>query len=238
MVYVSYLDMLNILARGIRRAGLPLKMSQGYNPQPHISFAHPLPLGVAAARDYGEFELDLGEEDIHLSRWVDSISRKLPRGFQILEAKIPVVEKPPKLMSIVEATSFEMDFSRVFSGEGLSQGIQQLLEADSITITKITKGKKAKEKDIKPHILNLEVTGQRLKGTFHAGSAGNLRPDEFLRGLGTVAGIDKEQIPQVACTRLDIYFQADRENNVLQEADPIKNLLPLWEWDATQVQIN
>ncbi|MFQ5886684.1 MAG: TIGR03936 family radical SAM-associated protein, partial [Anaerolineae bacterium] len=43
--YISHLDMMRLWKRTLRRANLPLAYSKGFNPQPKISIAAPLPVG-------------------------------------------------------------------------------------------------------------------------------------------------------------------------------------------------
>ena len=43
--YVGHLDMARTWERAIRRSGLPLAYSRGFNPQARIQFAATLPLG-------------------------------------------------------------------------------------------------------------------------------------------------------------------------------------------------
>jgi radical SAM-linked protein len=57
--FISNLDLMRLWQRALRRAGMPLAYSEGFNPHPRISLAAPLPLGVT-----GEAEL----MDIVLSR--------------------------------------------------------------------------------------------------------------------------------------------------------------------------
>jgi radical SAM-linked protein len=44
--YVGHLDMVRTWERGLRRAGVPLAYSGGFNPGPRLYFASGLPLGA------------------------------------------------------------------------------------------------------------------------------------------------------------------------------------------------
>jgi radical SAM-linked protein len=57
--YLSHLEVMRALARALRRARLPLAYSQGFNPQPRLSLAQALAVGVAGLREPGELELVL-----------------------------------------------------------------------------------------------------------------------------------------------------------------------------------
>jgi radical SAM family uncharacterized protein/radical SAM-linked protein len=49
--YISHLDLVKILIQLMRRAELPLVFSRGFNPQPKIQLAPPLPLGFEAENE-------------------------------------------------------------------------------------------------------------------------------------------------------------------------------------------
>ncbi|AQV03146.2 B12-binding domain-containing radical SAM protein [Desulfococcus multivorans] len=49
--YFGHLEMVNIFTRAIRRAGIPVKYSQGYHPMPRISFQDPLPIGMESEEE-------------------------------------------------------------------------------------------------------------------------------------------------------------------------------------------
>ena len=40
-VWISHLDLMRVFQRGFKRAGLPLKHTQGFNPRPSVSIALP-----------------------------------------------------------------------------------------------------------------------------------------------------------------------------------------------------
>ncbi len=46
--YLSQLELQKVIERTMRRSGIPLVFSKGYNPRPKISFGRALPVGVAS----------------------------------------------------------------------------------------------------------------------------------------------------------------------------------------------
>lgn len=57
-VWISHLDLMRLFQRAFKRAGLPLKHTQGYNPRPSVSIALPLSVGVESVCELLDFELD------------------------------------------------------------------------------------------------------------------------------------------------------------------------------------
>ena len=50
-------ELLRVLPRVLRRAGLPLRFSEGFSPRPKLSFGPALPLGAQSAAEFCEFVL-------------------------------------------------------------------------------------------------------------------------------------------------------------------------------------
>ena len=44
--YISHLDINRAMSRALKRAGIPLWYTEGFNPHPYMSFSLPLSLGV------------------------------------------------------------------------------------------------------------------------------------------------------------------------------------------------
>lgn len=57
-VWISHLDLMRLFQRAFKRAALPLKHSQGYNPRPSVSIALPLSVGVESVCELLDFELE------------------------------------------------------------------------------------------------------------------------------------------------------------------------------------
>jgi radical SAM-linked protein len=81
--YLSHLELMRALQRALRRAGVPLHYTQGFNPQPKVSVAQALAVGVEGLREPGEVELASRMEPADfLARW----NAQLPPELKILRA--------------------------------------------------------------------------------------------------------------------------------------------------------
>jgi len=82
--YFSHLEMVNIILRALRRAGIPLKFSQGFHPKPKISFDDPLPIGIESEQECFEVSVpDAVEPDTLIRR----LNRQLPEGLRIISCR-------------------------------------------------------------------------------------------------------------------------------------------------------
>ncbi len=84
--YVSHLDLMRSMTRAVRRAGVPLWYTEGYNPHPYLNFLCPLALGVE-----GDFEpLDIRiEGEIKNEKIKEDLNDVLPRGLRIESVSDP-----------------------------------------------------------------------------------------------------------------------------------------------------
>ncbi len=57
-IWISHLDLMRLMQRAFKRAGLPLTHTQGYNPRPSVSIALPLSVGVESRCELLDFDLD------------------------------------------------------------------------------------------------------------------------------------------------------------------------------------
>ncbi len=85
MKYISHLDLMRLFMRAMRRAELPLKMTEGFSPRVKLSFKRALKLGV---------ESDNEEASVVLTEFTSAddfkfrLGRQLPEGIFIKEAGI------------------------------------------------------------------------------------------------------------------------------------------------------
>lgn len=82
--YISHLDLVRLFQRSVRRAELPVSLSEGYTPHYRISFGDALKLGVESEGEKAVFTMDawMEPEEFKLR-----INKKLPEGIQVLMCK-------------------------------------------------------------------------------------------------------------------------------------------------------
>lgn len=82
--FLSHLDVLRALLRAIRRAQLPVALSQGYNPHLKIASAAALPLGVESEAEFVDVQLTRPMLPVELAR---RLAPALPPGFSLREVR-------------------------------------------------------------------------------------------------------------------------------------------------------
>lgn len=183
--YISHLDLVRTFERAIRKAGLPVAFSQGFNPHSIFSFAAPLPVGVVGKKECLEIKLisDVLPEQIH-----SLFSAVLPEG--IKPGRVwQVPDNAPSPMSVVKKAVYEVKVEpvRMLTSTGLEECIKSFLGLSEILVTGRTKKGHKKIRDIRPGIYAL--AGRMDKGAavlemeLQAGSDGNVRPEEVIQAF-------------------------------------------------------
>jgi radical SAM family uncharacterized protein/radical SAM-linked protein len=78
--YFGHLEMVNLILRAIRRAGIPVVYSEGFHPKPRVSFDDPIPLGIES--DAEKFTIRV-TDSMRPSDMISSLNQYLPTGIRV-----------------------------------------------------------------------------------------------------------------------------------------------------------
>jgi radical SAM-linked protein len=84
MRYISHLDLMRLFTRAMRRAELPLKMSEGFSPHPKLSLKRALKLGVESEHEEASIVLRFPVEPMEFK---DRLQKKLPEGISLKDVQ-------------------------------------------------------------------------------------------------------------------------------------------------------
>lgn len=193
LAFVSVLELSTVWERSLRRAGIPLRYSQGFNPRPKMQFALPLPTGCGGEAEWLDLWLD---EPWEPERIRESLAGKLPPGLDA-RAVSAVAEKDPALAECATATEY-LALLHTVSTERVEAAVAELLAAGSVS--RARRGKyRGQSYDLRPLIEALAVVpvpepwvGLHMRLT--AGPRSTGRPDEVIAALGLSAYLQR-------CTR-------------------------------------
>lgn len=176
--YVSHLETIKVFQRAIRRSGLKPRYSQGFNPQMHLIFGSPLPVGVTSDAEYADifFEEDYTEKDI-----MTTLKPFIPDGFDLLDCGIRKNEI--NIMSDIEYADYEI---RISSQVNPAVIIEEMNKRDVIEVVKVKKNKE-KKIDIKPLIVKMSAENDVIRLFCKAGNDINLHPRMFLSAVNSYA---------------------------------------------------
>ena len=182
--YISHLDINRCMQRAMKRAGIPLWFTEGFNPHAYLTFPLPLALGYESVYECVDFRLieEMSEEEL-----VSRLNEVFPMGLRAVSAAEPQM----KSLAIVSA-SYE---ARLQLADTEAEKAKAILEAffaqPEIKALKRTK-KGEKEISLKEHLheLSLSVEGGEvlMRVTLPAGNDFNINPtlvlDAFAKDTG------------------------------------------------------
>lgn len=211
--YISHLDLMRLFQRAFRRADIPMKYSEGFNPHPQFSLATALALGISSDGEYMDVELD---RDIAPEEFMQRLNRILPNGIKILKA----VESNDKksLVPLIRWSAYIIGFTtkETMTNEQLNKEINSLLNKEELILTK--EKKKGKKVTIKQHnvrdrikelfVLSNEDSSIVLKTTLMTGSQGNLKPGELVELFKQYTRIELEE-DSLKVHRLELFVEKD-----------------------------
>ena len=185
LMYVSHLDTAKTMQRIMLRAGSDIWYSEGFNPQPKIVFAVPLPVGVESECEFMDIKINsyMSCEEI-ASRLSDSF----PDEMRVIDVYVP--EK--KLKNIVYI-DYEMKITSPSIKEETAEAITHLLSEDIFVIKK-SKGAE-KEVNIKDYIKSAEVKNEggniKINAILCGGGDKNINPELVIEAIRANTGILK-----------------------------------------------
>lgn len=84
--YISHLDLMRSMTRAVKRAGIPLWYTEGFNPHPYMTFPLPLSLGVESDRECMDIKV---EDGVSLDEIKKSFENKMPEGLDVFDVTLP-----------------------------------------------------------------------------------------------------------------------------------------------------
>lgn len=176
--YISHLDFIRTFHRTVRRAGLLMSFSQGFNPHPVMTIAMPLSVGVTSDSEYIKigFQEDYAENEI-----MEKLNDAFPAGFKILAVR----KTEGKELDFAKLDRAVYDVELEWSGNEFCA--EKFLENKELIVMKKSKSGE-KEADIRPYIHSFEVTSQNddkmtITMCLAAGNSYNLKPDTVISAM-------------------------------------------------------
>lgn len=84
MRFISHLDLMRLFMRAMRRARLPVKMTEGFNPHPKLSIPKALKLGKESDNEQASIFL---RETVNLEDFRKRLQEQMPGGITIKQVE-------------------------------------------------------------------------------------------------------------------------------------------------------
>ncbi len=184
LAYVSVLELGKVWERTLRRAGIPLQYSQGYNPRPRMHFAAPLPVGCGCEADLLDvwLETPMAPEAMRAA-----LADALPPDLSVGDI-CAVAENEPALSEQLRAAEYRV-WLRDVERDALRSAVAAFLDATVLPLAKRGRKYRGKTYDLRPLVETLCLedapapwVGLWMRLSARPGATG--RPDEVLKALG------------------------------------------------------
>lgn len=211
--YIAHLDLTRVFERAIRRAGISMTYSEGFNPRPKISFGSALAVGTEGAREYVDIDI---QRELNLGEVLGLIQEQLPHGIRLLEVRTLTQGAKP-LMAVLNAASYQIRglMALPIQPDRLQDAVEAWLAREQVIYSRYTK-KGPTDKDIRPWVkrLEAEICGDEVIFILEVemGNSGSVRPEEVLTSLREVENLPLD-LDSLHVKRTGVYVSYQGENN-------------------------
>jgi len=188
--YISHLDIVKLMERISRRAGIKLSYSQGFSPHPKTSFSPALSVGMQSYCEY--IDLELEDESISLDELIERYNTAS-------------VEKTEALMSFITHSKFEFEIDDEINFGSIINAIDTINSSKTIMFSRISKSGNEIPYDMKEYIEELSYDEEKniIKSTICTSSAKTLNPRALLSYILTQSGLEQDTFTII--TKTDTY---------------------------------
>lgn len=171
LMYISHLDLARTMQRIMVRSGVDIWYSEGFNPQPRIVFALPLPVGV-------ESKCELMDIKINHPMGFDEIKERIQRNFP-LDMKVLDVYAPQVKFKAISYADYTVKLYSPKLEADTHEKINELFSHECIVTKRSKSGEK--EVDICTFIKSINAKGENgfveINAVVCAGNENNLNPE-------------------------------------------------------------
>ena len=195
--FMSHRDFGRALERAIRRSGLPIAFSSGFNPHPKISYAGASPTGAASEAEYVEIGLTEVLDPAEAHRKLDA---SLPPGLDVLRV---VVAEPGALADLLTASHWHIALPETDLAQAQA-AVEKFLALDEVLVERMMK-KGLRELNAREVVVSMRAVQDgddpMTIDVVLRHSTPSVRPDDVLTGLREAGGLQIAQTP--VATRLE-----------------------------------
>ena len=210
--FIGHLDLLRTIQRMIKRSGLPVDYTNGFNPHMQTLLAQPLSVGVYSGGDYMDVYF---KEEIEENQIIESLNACAPDGIRILKV-VKIVPKEDvkkfKSMAAIDGADYKIEI-KYTQTSSLDAEMKKILSSDTWEIIRKTKTKETNI-DIKPMVHTIKYSIAEnvlvLKVLLSCGSRGNLSASLFASYvISNTTGCDTDLFVDIK--REEMYANVDNK---------------------------
>ncbi len=186
--HIGHLDIQRAVQRGLRRSGLPVAYSSGFNPHIQVAFASALSTGAFGRREIMDVRM---AEEVPAEEFLRRMNSAMPPEMRLLSARA-VDDRHPALTAGLKAGMYEIILREEKHADRLIPAIGPMMERGEILVTRKSKSG-LKEVDMKPLIYALRGEKRTIYATLALTERESCKPAMILEGLKREAGLPEEE---------------------------------------------
>lgn len=195
--HIGHLDIQRAVQRALRRSGLPVSYSKGFNPHILLTFASALSTGAAGRREILEVQL---EREVTPEAFLQAMNTAMPPDMQLSEAKV-LPDQHVALMAAVAAADYTLTLDDAQAADMIAAKLEAFLAQESIMAMRKTKSG-MKETDIRPLIHTLTVEGRAIHAVMTLTERLACKPGMLMDALAAFCGMEETPRALVVRNRL------------------------------------
>lgn len=209
--FIGHLDMMRFFQKAIRRAGIPVSYSAGFNPHPLMSFASPLGIGLTSVGEYMDLEVPQSGPSAEMK---ERLNAEMAEGARILSWK-RLPDGAKNAMASLAAADYSLCFRPGYGPADLGRffaGLESFCGREHLPAEKKSK-KSVRQIDLRPLIYGVSAAEDSVFLRVAAGSADFLKPElvakTYCREIGETFSPGALQI-----RRLEMYANTGEEGTL------------------------
>ncbi len=191
--HIGHLDIQRAVMRALRRSGLPVSYSKGFNPHILLTFASALSTGAAGRKEIMDVQLD---RDVTPEEFISAMNGAMPPDLQLSFAKV-LDDHHVALMAQVQAADYSINILDEAAAVKMMAALPAFMAQEAIITMRRTKSG-MKETDIRPLLLELSGEGNMLHAVMTLTERLACKPNMLIEALSSFAGVD---VPRVMVVR-------------------------------------
>jgi len=180
--FISHHDLMRALARATRRAGLPVRRTEGFNPGPRIVLLQALMVGVASEDEVAEIELHEWVRPAELER---KLREALPDGLDLISTKLL---RPVRKGQTLAGVEYRVSLPQ---SPAIGQAEIDALMAREEAYVDRPRPNETKRVNVRRYIEELSLNEGELHMKLRTEDGGLARPEEVVAAL---AGVDPSEM--------------------------------------------
>jgi len=212
--FISHHDLMRAMMRAVRRAALPVRLTEGFNPRPRLVFPVALEVGVASLDEVAEIELS---QCLETQEIFSRLSAVFPHGLKIKAVKELEPRRAGQIPALIRYLLHLKEAAITLNPADLPR----LLQATTLPFDR-PREKLVQKVDLRPALLALKEDAGDLLLDVQPSQKGSARPLEIL-SLLTSQPLDLIKRVRVTKLLMEMRPQPEMTPEALYEREVMKS---------------